>query len=172
MNTDHTVAVPAAEERRAEGFARLWDTPVGSDLAFLLARANALSLSRMQAELAELDLKVRAYSVLSLVAADTRPSQRELAIFLQLDPSQVVALIDALESRGLLRREPDPRDRRANVLVITAAGAELADTARNIVSRSEEAWFASLSPQTREKLSRALRILSEADPDGGFRRGV
>ena len=80
---------------------RLQSRPA-DDLSFLLARANALSLAAGNAALAQHGLRVRSYSVLALAAGDARPSQRELAEFLRLDPSQVVALVDDLQARGLV----------------------------------------------------------------------
>ena len=67
-----------------------------------------MALAAGNASLAEHGLKARSYSVLALPASDARPSQRELAEFLRLDPSQVVGLVDGLQARGLVRREPDP----------------------------------------------------------------
>lgn len=144
----------------ANGGDRLWGTTVGNDLAFLLARANALSLTRVNAALAEFGLKIRHYSVLAIAATDARPSQRELSDFLKLDPSQIVSLIDALEQRGLVTREPDPRDRRANVVLVTPAGAELAAQASAAVRVSEDHWFSILPQEDADRLGSILRTLA------------
>lgn len=146
----------------ASGGDRLWGTTVGNDLAFLLARANALSLSRVNAALAEFDFKIRHYSVLAIAATNARPSQRELSEFLQLDPSQIVSLVDSLERRGLVTREPDPRDRRANVVLITPEGARLAAQARTAVRVSEDHWFSVLPQDDAERLGSILRTLAGA----------
>src|SRR5919197_198365 len=39
--------------------------------------------------------------------------------------SNVTGLVDRLESRGLVRRQPSPADRRLKVLALTPAGARL-----------------------------------------------
>lgn len=135
---------PEAAQARGGGLERLWRTPVGSDPAFLLARANAISLARVHRALSEHGLRARSYSLLAIAAADARPSQRELSAFLQLDPSQIVSLIDELEQRKLVRREPDPRDRRAKVVVATEAGHRLAAQAQQAVVESDRAWFEQL----------------------------
>ncbi|MFB9644354.1 MarR family winged helix-turn-helix transcriptional regulator [Microbacterium terregens] len=142
---------------------RLWDSVVGNDLSFRLARANALSLAGVHAALAEYDLRVRSYSVLAIAAEGSRPSQRELSEFLRLDPSQIVALVDDLESRGLVRREPDPQDRRANVLVATDGGRELFRAARAASRRAEQEFLAPLGALG-APLDAALRMLAGA-PD-------
>lgn len=130
------------------------------DLSFLLARANALSLSAGNAALAEHGLRVRSYSVLALAAGGARPSQRELAEFLRLDPSQVVALVDDLQSRSLVTREPDPRDRRANVVVATAQGRELHAAAAESARKAEQHLHEGLSAVERNQLGDLLRRLA------------
>jgi len=144
---------------------RLWDTTVGGDLAFLLARANAISLSRANGALADHGLKVRSYSVLALAANDARPSQRELSEFLRLDPSQIVSLVDELESGGLVQREADPSDRRANVVVITDKGRAAFVEARATISGAEHAAFAGLTTADRERLTAMLRLIAGAPDD-------
>ncbi|HET8896691.1 MAG TPA: MarR family transcriptional regulator, partial [Protaetiibacter sp.] len=118
-------AEPAEANDDASPAERLRRSELTDDLNFLLARANALSLAASNAALARHGLRVRSYSVLALAVDDTRPSQRDLAAFLSLDPSQVVALVDDLQGRGLVRRETDPADRRTNVVVATAEGRAL-----------------------------------------------
>ncbi|MFH8252969.1 MarR family winged helix-turn-helix transcriptional regulator [Microbacterium sp. B2969] len=129
-------------------------------LNFLLARANAIALAAGNAALAQHGLKVRSYSVLVLASGDARPSQRELAEFLQLDPSQVVSLVDGLESRGLVERTPDPSDRRANVVVATDAGRALAAVAGESAQAAEQRVHARLTSDERETLATLLRSLA------------
>lgn len=127
------------------------------DLSFLIARANAQSIAAGNAALAELGLKVRSYSVLTLAASDPRPSQREIAEFLRLDPSQVVALVDELQRAGLATREPDPRDRRANVIGVTPAGRELQGRGQRALARAERELHADLTDAERALLAALLR---------------
>lgn len=157
--TESTVAAP-----RTSGSDRLWATSVGGDVAFLLARANALSLAKTHTAAAEYGLKVRSYSVLAIAVSDMRPTQRELSEFLQLDPSQIVALVDELESRALVRREPDPNDRRANVVVATDEGRALYAEAHAKVAGTERTTFGTLSAQELVTLTGMLRRLADA-PD-------
>ena len=139
---------------------RVTSDDLRDDLSFLLARANALSLAAGNAALAEHGLRVRSYSVLALAASSARPSQRELAEFLRLDPSQVVALVDDLQLRGLVVREPDPRDRRANVVVATAEGRELHAAAAESARSAEHRLHDDLTPIERDQLGDLLRRLA------------
>ena len=115
------------------------------DVSFLLARANALSLAAGNAALGADGLRVRSYSVLALAAGGRRPSQRELAELLRLDPSQVVALVDDLQSRGLVIRRPDPSDRRANVVIATDEGRAVYAAAAASVGEAQNALLENLS---------------------------
>ncbi len=139
---------------------RLRDSVITDDLSFLLARANALSLAAGNAALSQHGLRARSYSVLALAAGDTRPSQRELAEFLRLDPSQVVALVDDLQARGLVRREPDPTDRRANVVVSTPDGRALFERAQTSARDAEHDLHRELTAAERDQLARLLRLLA------------
>ncbi len=64
-------------------------------------------------------------SAWALVQLDPKApvSQKELAARLKCNPSTVVDPTDRLEQAGLVIRRPNPRDRRVNVLVVTARGA-------------------------------------------------
>ena len=92
---------------------RLLDTVLGTNIEFLMARARSIGSENANRLLSQLGLRVRSYSVLSLACSPAQPSQRELADFLSLDPSQIVALVDELEKRGLVCRSTDKRDRRS-----------------------------------------------------------
>ena len=152
VNVDIDRATDQRVGAAAEASADLFD-----DLSFLLARANALSLASGNAALSAHGLRVRSYSVLALTSGERRPSQRELAELLRLDPSQVVALVDDLQRRGLVTREPDPTDRRANVVVATAEGIELYARAAESVGAAQNELFEGLSAADSDQLAALLR---------------
>jgi DNA-binding MarR family transcriptional regulator len=54
-------------------------------------------------------------------------SQVDLADVLELQPISLVRLLDRLVEHGLLERQHDPKDRRANKLFLTKAGRQLVD---------------------------------------------
>lgn len=157
------IALPADRLRDPE---RLRDTDLANEIEFMTARARSLGSGLANIMLAEVDLRVRSYSVLSLACSGENPSQRELAGFLSLDPSQIVALVDHLEHRGAVTREQDPRDRRSKVIVATAAGWELYRRAAAIIQEAEDRSLQSLCPAEREQLRSLLRrIAYEPTPE-------
>lgn len=151
--------MPPAGKTRLSGVSRLRDSVLADDLSFLLARANSLALAAANAALAEHGLKARSYSVLAL-ATDSSPSQRELAEFLRLDPSQVVALVDDLERRQLVERRSDPTDRRANVVIATAAGHALFARAQKSALAVELGLRTGVAPEDHQRFAELLRMLA------------
>lgn len=142
---------------------RLRGSALAADLSFLLARANALALAAANSALAEHGLKPRSYSVLALAADDVLPTQRELAEFLRLDPSQVVALVDELEKRELVQRCPNPADRRTNVVLATDAGRALFARAQKSARTVEAALKAAVAPEDHHRLAEILRLWAFRD---------
>ena len=111
-----TLQARDAAESSGEASTRLAESSISTDIGFLLAKLHAAGSVLNNAALAEFGLKERSYSVLALACGNLGPTQRELAEFLSLDPSQIVALIDELEQRGLVERKPGPSDRRQKLV--------------------------------------------------------
>lgn len=130
-----TIDVQRVEQGDAED--KLVAASITNDMGFLLAKLHAAGSVLNNRALAGFDLKERSYSVLILANSGLEPTQRELADFLSLDPSQIVALVDELEKRGLVVRAPGKQDRRAKMVTATAAGRELLARARKAAIRAE-----------------------------------
>lgn len=155
-----TPAISAEDAPVSAGIERLLSAQITSDIQFLIARARGRGNAHANELLAPLDLKVRHFSALSLVCTGQQPTQRELGEFLDLDPSQIVALVDSLEKRGALRREPDPRDRRSKILVPTEEGHRLHDQAAALTRESEDVMLQTLSPRERKQLKALLQKIA------------
>ena len=89
----------------------------------------------------------------------------ELSDHLRIAPRSTTEVVDALESRGLVRRRPDPGDRRATLVEVTEHGADVLGAIR--AARGTEAGrvFGRLSPPDRAELARILGQL-RTDPPG------
>ncbi|MFJ5774273.1 MarR family winged helix-turn-helix transcriptional regulator [Streptomyces sp. NPDC093094] len=57
-------------------------------------------------------------------------AMRVLAAVLTCDASNMTGIVDRLEKRGLVRREPSPTDRRVKNVVLTAEGEHVIDVIR------------------------------------------
>jgi DNA-binding MarR family transcriptional regulator len=67
--------------------------------------------------------------------------------------------LDKLESRGLVRREPDPRDRRGALIGLTDAGRAVVDEALVAHLANEDRLLTALPPAKRAQLAELLREL-------------
>ena len=85
----------------------------------------------------EFDLSPIQCHVLHLIEPGRPLPMRRLADTLSCDASNVTGLVDRLESRGLVRRRPSPRDRRVKVLQLTPTGSRVrAQLLRRMAARS------------------------------------
>src|SRR3954453_14411686 len=100
------------------GVVRPRGTPIGLQLA-----RSAKAVSRaFDAALAGAGGSLPAWLVLNALRASEWRSQRELARALGIEGATLTRHLDRLERAGLVRRVPDPGDRRVLRLEITEAG--------------------------------------------------
>jgi len=90
-----------------------------ADLARVFLRSHRLLDRRMTAQGASL---ARTKLLLYLEGQEGEARAADIAEFFGLAPRTVTEALDALERDGLVRREPDPQDRRVKRLSITEAG--------------------------------------------------
>src|SRR5215470_463609 len=76
--------------------------------------------------------------VLHLIEPGQPIPMSRLAETLSCDASNVTGLVDRLEARGLVRRQPSAADRRVKVLELTAAGARLRSTVFDRMTKPPE----------------------------------
>jgi DNA-binding MarR family transcriptional regulator len=82
-------------------------------------------------------------------------SQREVAERTGIDASDVVDLVDRLETAGFVRRQRDERDRRRYALELTPAGQDAIDRFAEVAQAVDESVLSVLQPDERDQL-RAL----------------
>lgn len=85
----------------------------------------------------------------------------ELSDHLRIAARSVTEVVDALEERGLVTRQPDPSDRRATLLTLTAEGKRVTDEIWSTRTAEAEAFFGALSATDRAQLARILRKLQD-----------
>ena len=132
-----------------------------------LLRAHAAAVGRIERDLAasEPELPLTWYDVLvALVGAPERRLRlRELAHEVLLSRSGLTRLVDRLEAAGLLRREPDPTDRRGAFAVLTDEGYEALRRTWPLYARGIQEQFARyLEADEATILARALQRVADA----------
>lgn len=93
--------------------------PHNDSLGFLLADVARLLRQAFRASLEGSSLTFAQARALMYVARREGVRQVELADMLEIQPITLARLIDQLEAAGLVRRQPDPADRRAYQLFLT-----------------------------------------------------
>jgi MarR family transcriptional regulator for hemolysin len=93
--------------------------------ATLMATAG-LVRTAFDARLAVLDLNLTQASLISYVAEFGRTSQTRLADRLSIGRAAIGSVVDQLQKRGLVERQPNPADRRVWLVAVTPASRELA----------------------------------------------
>jgi DNA-binding MarR family transcriptional regulator len=88
-----------------------------------------------------------------------RSSPGDLANDLELSSGAMTSRLDRLEEAGLVRRLPDPDDRRAVVVELTEQGRDAWDLAANVQGRREAFFARTLTKAEQKQLNTLLRKL-------------
>jgi DNA-binding MarR family transcriptional regulator len=129
--------------------------------------SHALEAS-LEETLAAHDLDRRAFHVLGRLRSYGPPYQRSagmLARDMRLSTGAMTNRLDRMEAAGLVRRLPDPTDRRGTLIEPTDAGHAAWDEATGTQARREARIASVLSPAERDELHGLLRQLMRAFPD-------
>lgn len=105
------------------------------------------------------------YIVLTALAEQPVRAQAALAQAIGADKSRIIAVLDELQQQGLIRRHPDPDDRRVHLLSLTPAGAELRLAVQAGIRRNEERILARLPAADRAAFLRSLQVLAGLGAD-------
>ena len=76
-----------------------------------------------------------------------------------LEPSTMTGLLDRMERDGLVKREPDPNDRRAHRIHLTQGGVDAEASATKIVSKTLEKTFNTIPKKDIETTKAVLRTI-------------
>jgi DNA-binding MarR family transcriptional regulator len=148
------------------------DDPLADRMAVLLKHARQALTELTGPALAPFGIDGRELAVLTVLdaaitretVASDRPSaaplsQQQAAARLGVDRTTMVALVDGLESKGLVARSTDPDDRRRNVVELTAAGRDVFARAARASKDAERRFLAPLGRAEATALRTALRTL-------------
>ena len=128
-----------------------------ADQVFRLTRRLRHAQAEQLAPLGLTPAQERALRVIT--RSEEPPRMAEIADRLGIVPRSLTTVIDSLEAVGLVRREIDPRNRRAILLHLTERGAAVRDDLREARRRAAEELFAPLSAGDRKALGELLAAL-------------
>jgi len=128
-----------------------------SHLVGYAASRAAITMRKIFARHMEpLDLKIVEFSILMLVAQNPQVNQKQLGQALDISAPNMAVTLDRMVERGWVERVRSMKDRRAQNIHLTAAGAQLVQRAEKIAATMEAPSLAMLSAAERALLIELL----------------
>jgi len=129
---------------------------------FRLIELAEKQLKQIQREtIGEADLTPPQYFILTLLWERTGRPLKELAAAAHCSPATMTGIVDTLEGKGLVTREPNPADRRSLLVELTKQGRALRDSTPTL-DRIFRSCCVGLEPDEVRQLSRLLKKLNES----------
>jgi DNA-binding MarR family transcriptional regulator len=122
----------------------------------------------MEETLLKFGLDRRAFHVLGRLRSYGPPYRRSpghLAADMRLSSGAMTNRLDRLEEAGLIRRSPDPNDRRGQLIEPTAKGHKAWDSTVGTQAEREQRIASVLTANERKQLHGLLRKLMQTFPD-------
>jgi DNA-binding MarR family transcriptional regulator len=135
------------------------DYRLEEQVGHLLRRAHQRHTAIFQEGMGELQLTPTQFAALAKVHDLGQVSQNQLGRLTAMDPATIQGVIQRLEARKLIEREPDPNDRRCTILRLTDKGKLLAADAIAHALSITQATLAPLTATDRQAFLALLRKL-------------
>jgi DNA-binding MarR family transcriptional regulator len=106
-------------------------------------------------------LTIRHFGLVVLLNSRGAMRQTELADLVRLDRTTMMNMVDELEHASFVRRETDPKDRRANAVTVTPQGKRWLDKLRPQAEKIERDFLSPLKASEQNQLRELLiRLVS------------
>ncbi len=135
------------------------------DLAAMFAPLTRALIAREEPVLHAHDISMWGYIVLTALVEQPVRTQAALAQAINADKSRIISVLDELQERELIHRQPDETDRRVHLLSLTPAGDRLRRSVEAAIRRREEQVLAVLTPAERDAFLESLKALYERRDD-------
>ena len=121
-----------------------------------IRRAHQLSVALFMEETAAFDVTPVQFAILNALMDDPGEDQVTLSGRVAFDAATSGSVIGRLESKGWVRREADPADKRRKLLWVTPAGEEVALQMKRAVSKVQSRLLGPLSRAERDQFAALL----------------
>lgn len=135
--------------------------PATTRTLYLIRRLDLEVRLRLEEVLREFELSPSLYLLLGVVARRPGQSAADLARRLLMTPQSMKELVELLERRALILREPDPLNRRILRITATSTGAALLARCDRAVDGVEAEAFAPLNPRDQQAFRLMLNLVIE-----------
>ncbi|MGW5746285.1 MarR family winged helix-turn-helix transcriptional regulator [Amycolatopsis sp. NPDC003861] len=136
---------------------------VSQRLGYLLKHAQLRLAELAEPLYAPLGVTGRQLALLTLFGDGPAQSQQDGAARLGVDRTTMVALVDELEAKGLVRREVAPGDRRKRLVLLTSEGERVREAGVEVTRQAEALLLEPLSAEDAERLRAALHQVVRAE---------
>ena len=133
---------------------------MNTDTGFLLRKVSNASFNALSELVCAHGLHPMHFALLTIIGAEEPISQQELSRRSGVDPSTMVARMDALDDHGLVERVRCPEDRRSYEIRLSPAGRKLLTELRGEAKKHGEGFFAPLTRTERKQLHDLLAKLA------------
>jgi DNA-binding MarR family transcriptional regulator len=127
-----------------------------------LMRASRLLQLEVERSLDTFNLTINEFNTLNALRRAGHPhrlSPKDVGVSLLFSSGGLTKLLERLEGRGLVAREPNPDDGRGVLVLLTPAGKRLQEEAMAAHQANEEELLTPLTRAQRERLNSILRDL-------------
>lgn len=139
-------------------------------ISYVIARLERAIRREINERVSRYDVTVLQYTTLSVLGRRGELSNAQLARRAYMSPQAMSEVIEALESKGLVRRKPHPNHRRVYPAVLTARGRKVLAACEREVDEMEAEMLAVLPPIVQQHMWEgavsAVRALHAGLPNG------
>ncbi len=122
--------------------------------------AKALA-RRANSQVKEFGLTIQQFGVLNILYNRNRLTSHQLVERLKSDSSSIMSLVDQLEKKGLITREPDDKDRRIKHLALTKQALSIKEALVKRADDLDRELTAQISVDEKEQLTKVLQKIRE-----------
>src|SRR3954471_22623516 len=146
-------------ESAPPGIAKRWPT-------LLMIKLGRITTHRFTAALEPFGIRPRHVAALIELRDHGELSQQSLCGRLHVDPTNLVAILNELEQRGLATRRRDPEDRRRHLVEVSKRGIAVIEKVSEVMDGVEADLLDGLEPAERDQLEGLLTSIWERS--GGY----
>jgi DNA-binding MarR family transcriptional regulator len=132
------------------------ETKALPSLLYMVKQVELAARSRLDELVRPSGITALQYTALTVLERHDGLSAAQLARDSFVTAQSIADLVRSLESRGLIRRERNPRNRRELLILLTEEGRELLGQHAGPVRELEERMVSDLTPHQTEQLRQAL----------------
>lgn len=128
------------------------------DIGYWLSRLRMKVHAAFLAKLAKENIAIPEWRILISLYNNDATNIVELADFIEVDKGAVSRVLDKLEARHLITRQPG-KDRRSSIVLLTKKGEELTPKLARLAELNEKEFFSCLSETDKKQLKSILKKL-------------